>query len=525
MGRFSFSDNAVILFGMQIYTPLRAIVELCANSYDADAEEVRILYDKDTRTLKIIDDGNGMNKQDLDAMVLLCSSLKITEGTIGESPKKKRKYLGWFGIGIISFLTIGPKLTVFSKKNGFEGVTVVLERKGDNEVEIGDIEPWEPSFSDGKSCGTTLQIEDVYIKVHNIMNLELLTPKLATLPLSNDFKIHFGRQSILEMKENYEDESKFETTSISIPIEGLEEELKGRIYVRRPEQEYFPIIRPEDRGIYVRIHGRIIEKDILKEFENELQNFRSLYARLRGVIEGDILAKDLLATRADFSFEETYLPQIVDTLKPQVQKAIDNFLEGRATIIEEQRAQRRQARVDESQTKLDNKNQLCEKLGLRFTFAPQNEAETVILASQCVQTGILSFNIVSQKYNDQYDWVVLWDKDRQERANYLVLVEVEHLLQNFFKHGHNLSEIFDLLCWDYQEAAVNSEAEKYKLRMKNVTEVALVDPDPARASKTNHQMEILYRYIDPDSPDNKEITHHIRVYCLRKIIEDAAEKS
>jgi len=525
MGEFVFADNAVFLLGKQIYTPLRAIVELCANAYDADAEEVNILYEPTMQILKITDDGNGMNEDDLNELRELCSSSKVTQdGSIGKSPRKGRKYLGCFGIGISSFLTLGTKLTILSKKEDSQGVSVILECKEDQKVWIGDTQKWQASFTHGKPHGTILQVENVSPRLQSILNINNLTPKLATLPLSNDFKIFFGLESILEKKENYEDEARFEITPVSIPVEGLDVELTGKIYVRKPENDYFPVISPEDRGIFVRVNGRTIEKNILTEFENELENFRSLYARLRGIIDGDIFAKDLLATRADFSFEETYLPQIVEKLKPQVQKAIDNFLEGRATIIEEQRAQKRQARVDEAQAKLENTNNYCEKLGLSFKFAPQNEAETVILASQCVQKGILDLDIINQKYNDQYDWVVLWDKKKHERTNYLVMIEVEHLLENFFKHRHNLSEIFDLLCWDYHEGTVKREGNKYKADRKNVTEVALVDPDPIRFPKTKHQKEILYRYIDPDSPDNKEITHHIRVYCLRKIIEDAAGK-
>jgi len=248
-----------------------------------------------------------------------------------------------------------------------------------------------------------------------------------------------------------------------------------------------------------------------------------LYARLRGIIDGDIFAKDLLATRADFAFGEPYLPQIVQKLKPMVQEAINNYLEGRATIIEREKALKRQERVVEAQTRLENINLNCEKLGIRFKFAPQNETETIILASQCVQKDLLDFNIITQKYNDEFDWVVMWDKTKHERANYLVNVEVEHLLENFFKHGHNLGEIFDILCWDYHESAINREVAKYKTERKNVTALELIKPDPSRYSKTKHQKEILYKYIAPDSPDNKEISHHIRVYCLRQIIEDAAK--
>ncbi len=465
-----------------------------------------------------------MNEDSLEELIELCESPKITQdGIIKVSEKKKRKYLGCFGIGIISFLTLGPKLTIFSKKESSKGVSVILECKG-QKVEFDDVREWHPSFDHSKQHGTILQIEGISSKLQNVLSITNLTPKLATLPLANDFKIFFGLESILEKKENYEDKTRFEITPVNIPIEGLDVELNGKIYVRKPESGRFPPINPEDRGIYVRVNGRIIEKNILTEFENELVDFRSLYARLRGVIDGDIFANDLLATRADFSFGETYLPQIIQKLKPQVQKAINNFLEGRASIIEEERAQKRQARIDEAQAKLENTNNYCERLNINFKFAPQNEAETIILASQCVQKKILDFDIINQKYNDQYDWVVLWDKKKHERANYLVMLEVEHLLENFFKHGHNLSEIFDILCWDYHENAVKREADKYKSDRKNVTNVALVDPESKRFSKTKHQKEILYCYIDPDSPDDKEITHHIRVYCLRKIIEASADK-
>lgn len=90
--------------GNTIYKPENVLVELCANSYDADASLVEITTGGESEQILIKDNGCGMDMDDLDELVTLAKSKKrqmIEKGEV--TPKYKRRLLGSFGIGIVSF--------------------------------------------------------------------------------------------------------------------------------------------------------------------------------------------------------------------------------------------------------------------------------------------------------------------------------------------------------------------------------------------------------------------------------------
>jgi len=67
------------------------IEELIVNAYDADATLVQVTLDFDKNSLSIIDDGNGMDEQDLASYVIYGESKKTAES---KSPKFGRSPIG-----------------------------------------------------------------------------------------------------------------------------------------------------------------------------------------------------------------------------------------------------------------------------------------------------------------------------------------------------------------------------------------------------------------------------------------------
>ncbi len=90
------------------------ISEVVANSWDADAQNVRIFLDNSQDTITISDDGTGMSKRDINQRYLKVGYRKRDEMT--ETPVFKRRVMGRKGIGKVWLFSIADTIEVRSKK-------------------------------------------------------------------------------------------------------------------------------------------------------------------------------------------------------------------------------------------------------------------------------------------------------------------------------------------------------------------------------------------------------------------------
>jgi hypothetical protein len=103
-----------------------AIRELVSNSYDADALSVKINYDKRFSFIEIIDDGNGMTRNEFEKYTTIA-------GTKQDSPssrKYKRKKVGQFGVGFLSIFPFCESLEITTTaENSTEVLRAVIPTK------------------------------------------------------------------------------------------------------------------------------------------------------------------------------------------------------------------------------------------------------------------------------------------------------------------------------------------------------------------------------------------------------------
>jgi hypothetical protein len=128
-GKLKIGDNwnAITIIAYSQNNPLKAIAEFVENSIDADAKRIKIIRGKHKHQhyIKIIDDGQGIN------------DFQYVATHIGDSIKRKLKkqgatgIQGEFGIGLLSFWTVGDQLMLTS--TGSEGVTQRLNLVKDNQ--------------------------------------------------------------------------------------------------------------------------------------------------------------------------------------------------------------------------------------------------------------------------------------------------------------------------------------------------------------------------------------------------------
>lgn len=108
------SGNIISELSEKIPSNIIALNELIKNAYDAGASKVSIMLNSDERKLVIIDDGEGMDKADIDALFHISNSNKVY-GKLNE--KYKRYTQGSKGLGFLSVFKFGRKVKWETKKD------------------------------------------------------------------------------------------------------------------------------------------------------------------------------------------------------------------------------------------------------------------------------------------------------------------------------------------------------------------------------------------------------------------------
>lgn len=162
---FSASANVKNLFGRGLVTDqVAAVFELVKNSYDADANEVNIVFEglkTDSPSITIADDGTGMDLNDVKTrwMVIGTDSKK----GIDYSPIYQRPLNGDKGIGRFSVDRLGSILSMKSqKRNSIEEFTALFDWAlfDSDSKNISDISiPYEVKNTSEGTHGVSLVIQ------------------------------------------------------------------------------------------------------------------------------------------------------------------------------------------------------------------------------------------------------------------------------------------------------------------------------------------------------------------------------
>ncbi|MEK6796728.1 MAG: ATP-binding protein [Spirochaetota bacterium] len=136
VGKLKIGDswNAITIIALSQNNPLKAIAEFVENSIDAKAANIQIVRGKNKGEtyLRIIDDGNGIppdeegNPNFKYVATHICDSIKRKLKEDGASGLQ-----GEFGIGLLSFWTIGKRLTMTS--TGENGKSAQMHMEKDNQ--------------------------------------------------------------------------------------------------------------------------------------------------------------------------------------------------------------------------------------------------------------------------------------------------------------------------------------------------------------------------------------------------------
>ncbi len=155
-GRLRIGDdwNAISIIALSQQNPLKAVAEFVENSIDASAKKITITRgrEKGQHFLRIKDDGNGIPRDEQGLPNFRYVATHICDSIKRQLKEKGTRGLqGEFGIGLLSFWTVGEELLLTS--SGGDGKAYQMRmRKGDPKYEV---RPKATLFSEG---GTELMI-------------------------------------------------------------------------------------------------------------------------------------------------------------------------------------------------------------------------------------------------------------------------------------------------------------------------------------------------------------------------------
>ena len=206
--RFTADAGLISRLGLQLVARQEtAVSELVKNAYDADANEVRLIFsrsDKPGGRLLVEDDGNGMTRDQLmNGFMRLASPDKVNNPV---SPRLKRQRAGRKGIGRFAAQRLGTDLTLITQtESSPTALTLRIDwSKFDNEQDLFAIANKVELSPKQKSRGTLLiidglrepwsesQIARVYRYVEALLQPSLEPVATKRIPKKAQFKATFS---------------------------------------------------------------------------------------------------------------------------------------------------------------------------------------------------------------------------------------------------------------------------------------------------------------------------------------------
>jgi len=136
--KFNISLSVLNHLGRNLYRNFVTVIgEAISNSWDADATNVWIEIDRDSRTMFIIDDGKGMTSEDFQEKFLKIGYTKRKDGQNHTS--KGRRFIGRKGIGKLALLSCARKVHVVSKTINSTAVGGLIDNSGLDKAITDDV--------------------------------------------------------------------------------------------------------------------------------------------------------------------------------------------------------------------------------------------------------------------------------------------------------------------------------------------------------------------------------------------------
>lgn len=438
------------------YTEPSVVEELAANSYDADASTLLVLLDNRGNKLHLIDDGSGFSKDAIQAVATLGGGDKLSVHV----SKGRRHYLGSYGYGLKSTLNIASQAVIETfSSDGHFAVTIDWSRLDEAMKESFpgyDITDGRGRF---KEFGTviTLTLKNPTEKNH----LEAFGEVLANLPQDDGkFRCYFGfqekvakflptapkvfvgldslaRRLAKKGLLTYAGESRhadLEDCEVIKVKPKADRSVTGQIYFAGIQSGKVRSIKPGLRGIYVRIHGRLLKQSFTdRKYTYNISKWVKFENGLRIELNIDWLRDQITLSREGLRFGN---PKLEQDFKSTLSHVVSSFIQPQLKKLESKRARsedRKQRQREELAQKRAGKSaqRVLAGADVGFPFKPDTDGELALLVAQREVLKRVNPRWELIDYDDKatYDCMIY---DRQHRE--MIHVELEPTLMEFLQH-------------------------------------------------------------------------------------------
>jgi len=476
------------------YNEPAVVEELVANSYDEDATTALVLLHSMENQLYVIDDGAGFDEEKIRIAATLGGGDKASR----PFSTKNRHYLGSYGVGLKSTLNIASSTTIISNsKRGRFSTTI-------------DWTQLEDILKDSSHKGYNYDVEK-HTKGHGTgacirLSLSKSTDKthlkeygrvLGNLPSDDgDFLCYFGMyedvasdiQKYLSNFKNLKSLAKrlHKSKKLSLATNAADHDLgeckkhvfesgsaedgyRAVVYFTGMNGEKVKPLKSSLRGIYVRIHGRLLKHNFSEnEYTYNISRYMKFASGIRVELEINWLRDQITLSRDGLTFTNSKLKKEFTQI---LQHSISQFISPKLKLIKKKKAkaadkltEARHARVKQRVT--GSSAVVVKGIKAGFRYIPETDAELAVLLA--AQPSLLKkaggWELV--EYNDQGGFdCIFYDRSSDEKLQ----VELEPTLVEFLSHN-NKAGIELIVTWRRGAWKVNAQKKGKPGQLKLISD-------------------------------------------------------
>lgn len=342
---FSIALSVLNQLGRNLYRTFPTVLgEAISNSWDANAESVHVVIDRENSRFWIKDDGVGMDETDFKEKFLRIGHSKRRGGEMFSPGPYRRPYIGNKGIGKLALLSCAARVSIVSRKRATdEYIGGVFDNAGLDKAIVDDLEPHDyplgiiddklfTEIKEGHKNGTIICFENIHDDVQRTddflkkiialyFRFSLLDPKfniyldneLVTIKALEQLAIKTEFLWIINerKKDAYVDLLYTKIKSDGITNLNMKSKVSGFIASVSEPKDRNIHSTGEKVGVDLFVNGRIRETDILRHIPTARIAENYLYGQIHfdlldsdgkdrfiasreGVLSNDPLYKDFL---------------------------------------------------------------------------------------------------------------------------------------------------------------------------------------------------------------------------------------
>lgn len=359
--QFTFNISLAVLnsLGRNLYRNFITILgEAISNSWDADANNVRITINKEKSEMIVVDDGEGMSSSDFRNKFLRIGYSKRAKKSYSQ---RGRPYIGRKGIGKLALLSCADRIVIVTKKSGEIATGGVIDNseldkaiqddKDHESYKLGKLSDEDMKLLNKMEYGTLIKF--IGLKNGIVNTLDNIRKSIALYfrfsLVDESFKIYVNGNEINlgDVKDltdktqfvwsiNNNSHDSFVQTLLKRSIKNdnrtINKNVNGFIAsVEKPR--YLNILGTGEKvGVDLFVNGRLRERDILKHIQSARVPESYLYGQIHyNDLDGDEVDR-FTSSREGIVSDDALFLELLESIKSVIKSIIDQWDEWRIEI-------------------------------------------------------------------------------------------------------------------------------------------------------------------------------------------------